>query len=469
MLVRVCRPVACLLALLGACASHGCGPAAPAPAPPPSVVARPQSCVERLPPLSLSGRALSPSLELPVSSVVANVSLDVQAMTSRLSREFPPRVASARDLDASFAGKLSYDIDRTAFHVSLVGDRLQVDTRLTAHAELCKPLGILGCVPYGACDPAAHAVAAVPLVLHPNYAVGPANVSIAITRPCLISALSLDATPRIQSGADQQARRLRSRINAMLPSFEPGARALWTAMGVVVPLGLQSRLRIVPEAVIQGAPTMANHHVSIPLGVRGRMHIESRESEAVASPPLPAPTLEHDLQPGVALDVPVEIDLESASASVSRSIPQRPLDSHEDRLTVVALRLRSDAEGVLLIATLSCHTCGEVAFLAQPVFDNRAARIRFDNVRPLDPPTTKLASRLALVASAIQEHAAVELPIDIDSVPRGLERAVSLLRPDSGPDVVVKTEPASVSNVTATPNGLAVIVKVRGTADVVVR
>ncbi len=411
----------------------------------------------------------APALDLPLSTVVANVAFDVDALARRLSREVPPRVASARDIDAGIAGRLSYDIDRTPFTVSLAGDRVQVETQLTAHAELCKPLGILGCVPYTGCNPAAHAVAAVPLILRDDYSIGPASAFIAVTRPCLLTSLSLDATPRIQSGADQQARRIRARINAMLPSFEPGARALWNAMGVVVPLGLQSRLRIEPEQVVQGQPTMSDHHVSIPLGVRGRLLIESRESASGPRPALPHPVLEPGLAAGVSLDVPVEVDSESASASVFRTMPSHPIDTDDDELALAALRVRTDERGVVLIASLAGRVCGDVAFLARPVFDLRESRIRFEYVQPMERSAAGHARRLQAVAAAIQRYASVELPVDVQSVPEGLERAVSLVRQSSGPDVIVHTEPAKVAEVKATPGGIAVIVQVRGTADVVVR
>lgn len=434
---------------------------APAPASPP-----PSTCLERLPRPDLSAIRPPQPLDVPLSSVVANIAFDVATLTSRLGREVPPTVSSARDVDAGVAGKLSYEIRRAPFAVSLSGNRLQVTTQLTAHAELCKPLGILGCVPYGGCDPAARAVAAVPMKLRPDYGVGPATATIVVTRPCLITSLSLDATPRIQSSADQQARKIQARINSMLPSFEPGARALWAAMGVVVPLGLQSRLRIVPESVVQGPPSMSDHHVSLPLGVRGRLRIESRESDQLTAPSLPAPTLEPDLQPGVRLDVPVEVDIDSVSASLSRSMPSRPIDDSDDHLAIVALRALPDARGLVIVASLTGRRCGEAAFLAIPAFDPRANRVRLDDVRPLDPASS---TRMNAVADAIQSLGSVELPVDVSSIPRGVERAVGLLRPASGPDVVVHTAEAVANKVVITPNGLALIVQVQGTADVVVR
>jgi hypothetical protein len=464
------RPRCLLRGLLlpTAIAVLACGPAAvtPAPAPPPLDLAR---CSRRLPPPPLDDLAPAAPLHLPLSNLVAKVDLDASAITDRLAHEVPRRVASARDVDAGFAGKLSYDIDRTPFVISLAGSSLQVETTLTAHAQLCKPLGPLGCVAYGGCDPSAHAIATVPLALRHDYGVGPARVAITVTRPCSISSLALDATPRIQRGADQQAARIQARINAMLPSFEAGARALWRAMGVVVPLGLQTRLRIVPEQVVQGDPTMTDQRVSIPLGVRGRIVIESRESEPVPTSPLPAPTVESALTPGVQLDVPIEIDLESASASASRALPPRPIDDAPDRLAVVALRVRTSADAIVLVASISGHACGDVAFLAVPVFDPRSNRVLLTQVRPLVPASSPLRHRLDDVARALERAVSLPLPVNVDDVPKGLERAVGLLRSSSGPEVIVRTDPPRVSSVLPTPSAIAVVVQVRGAADVVVR
>lgn len=456
------------LLLPTAIAVLACGPAPVTQALAPSPLDQ-APCARRLPPPALDDLAPAAPLDLPLSSLVAKVDLDASAITERLARDVPRRVASARDVDAGFAGKLSYDIDRTPFVVSLAGSILQVETTLTAHAWLCKPLGPLGCVAYGGCDPSAHAIATVPLTLRHDYRVGPARVAIAVTRPCLISSLALDATPRIQRGADQQAARIQARINAMLPSFEAGARALWRAMGVVVPLGLQTRLRIVPEQVVQGNPTMADQHVSIPLGVRGRILIESRESEPVPASPLPTPDVESALTPGVQLDVPIEIDLESASASASRALPPRPIDDAPDRLAVVALRVRTSADAVVLVASISGHACGDVAFRAAPVFDSRSNRLLLTQVRPIVPASSPLRHRLDAVARAIETAVSVPLPVHVDDVPRGLERAVRLLQSSSGPEVVVRTDPPRVSSVLPTPSGIAVVVQVRGAADVIVR
>lgn len=450
-----------------------CHPAAAPPAypePPATQPAPPASCSLRFDEPDLPLAPEPPELDVPQSEVVVALSFDPDALAARLAREVPPRVASARDVDAGMAGKLSYRIDRSPFAVDVRDRRLFVSTLLTARADLCKPLGPLGCVQYAYCTPAAHATASIPLSLGPSYQLGPASVAIRVTRPCRIG--GVDATPRIQQGADAQARRLQRRVNGMLPSFADDAQLLWNAMGVHVPLGIDSRLRIQPDHVVEGPPREEGKLVTIPLGVRGTVRIEPRQGERDDPGRIPPPRTEPDLEPGLRLHVPVGVDRETLDAGLSRSArgPVGP----DGATRISSVRTRPTAAGLLLLVTFHGPACGTAAFRAAPRFDDSSGRIILSDVSPVPSELARLraivpALDLHLVASLIEERGQVAPSVDPFAIPKGLERSVELLASDDGPDVRLAVADALVEHVVPTPTGVAALVEVRGKAQVVLR
>ena len=456
--------VPALLAIVSACSP-----------PTQSVVSStPRVCSVRLPPSASLPSLPATPLDIPLSEVVVGITFDTSALTSRLAKQVPARVAAARDVDAGLAGRLSYHIDRSPFSVALRERNLAVSTHLTSRADLCKPLGPLGCVPYAYCTPAADATASIPLSLGARYRLGPAAVSIRVTRPCTISSLGLDATPRIQAGANQQAHRIRDRIQRLLPSFEDDAGVLWRAMAVSVPLDVQTRLRIVPEQVVEGPPRLDRSVITIPLGVRGKLRIESRETEPEPAAALPRPAFDPTLEPGVSLVVPVEVDYESIAANLTRSVTDLHSNIPARKPRIVSLRVGSHGDDLLIVASISGRTCGDVSLLARPGFDATSSRLRLSNVRPAPGETARAHSvdpnlSLQTFVDELTVNASIPLPLDPFGLPRGVERAVAMLASDQGPEVRVNVPDTEVRDVRVTATGVATFVHVRGSAEVVLR
>lgn len=422
------------------------------------------------------------NINLPPSEIVVGVAFDTAALTSLLAKEVPPRVAQDRNVDAGLAGKLSYQIDRSPFVASVSERRLVITTRLQGRADLCKPLGPLGCVRYAQCSPQALATASVPLSLGSSYRIGPASVSIRTTRPCEIG--GIDATPQIQKEADVQARRIERRINGLLPSFSKDAQALWNAMGVHVPLGIDSRLRITPLLVVEGAPTQSGPRVTIPLGVRATVRIEPRHGERDDVGPIPSPVHEPELAPDLHLHVPIEVDLESIDAALSRSVREAETpgskasskntaqDSLETR--ILSVRSRPDGTNLRVFVSVKGYSCGVLAFRGVPAYDQKSVRVHLSDVQPLTSEKQRAAQLdpgldLHRIARILESRGTIPLPIDPSTIPAGLDRAVELLSPQDGPDVRMSVGEASVSRIAVTPTGLAAIVHVTGSAQIVLK
>lgn len=443
-------------------------------------------CSVRLDEPNLPDPIVPEPLDLSPSEIVVGISFDTSTLTGLLAKDIPPRVAQGRNVDAGVAGRLSYRIDRSPFAASVSERRLFITTQLQGHADLCKPLGPLGCVGYARCSPRAAATASVPLSLGPSYRIGPASVRIRTTHPCEIG--GIDATPRIQKEADAQARRIERRINALLPSFAKDAQALWNAMGVHVPLGINSRLRITPLLVVEGAPMQVGSRVTIPLGVRAAVRIEPLGGARDDVGPIPSPVYEPALASDLHLHVPIEVDLDSIDAGLSRSVressrpqPKEPIgkpsnDSAEDPLTtkILSVRSRPDGESLRLFISVKGYSCGVLVFRGTPAYDEASGRVHLSEVTPLPSEIQRIARLdpdldLDRIAQILQSRGTVPLPIDPSTIPAGLDRAVELLSPRESPDVRMGVGEASVSRVAVTPTGLAVVVHVSGSAQIVLK
>jgi len=450
--------------------TSGCHPTPQSPPPAELAPPIPTVCAVRIAEPDLPETSLPVAFDVPQSEVVVGISFDAATLTNRLAKEVPPRVASARNVDAGIAGKLTYHIDRSPFSVAVHERRLFVSTHLTSRADMCKPLGPLGCVDYAHCSPEAQATASIPLSLGSTYRLGPANVAIRVTRPCRVGAV--DATSRIQLGADQQARRLQQRINALLPSFADDAQVLWNAMGVHVPLDLDTRLRITPHDVVEGTPSKNGSLITIPLGVRGTVRIEPRQGKRDDLGAIPPPRSEPGLAPGLRLIVPIGVDLDAIDADLSRSVRDGAESAYAS--TILSVRTRPDADGLLLLVSIKGPSCGVIAFRATPAFDQTSGRIVLSEVAPLPQETSRVRALdptldLHQMAAILQHRGRIALPVDPFAIPQGLERSVELLASKEGPDVQLDVSEAAVDRVIVTGDGVAAIVNVHGNANVVLR
>src|SRR3954468_7394253 len=90
-----------------------------------------------------------------ISTIPFEVAIDLEHAKKELEGQVPMRIADEHGRDMGAVGKLTLTIDRSPFRFAVEGGRLVVKSDLTAHAQMCKPLGVFGCVQYASCDPTA--------------------------------------------------------------------------------------------------------------------------------------------------------------------------------------------------------------------------------------------------------------------------------------------------------------------------
>lgn len=457
-------------------AAAGCGTAKPHAEPPTA-----PKCVARLD-ADLPPPTAGAPLVVPPSNVVVDLAVDTAAIVAALDREVPRRVAQGKGIDVGALGKASFHVDRGAWGASVRAGALHVETELSGHAEVCKPLGPFGCPSYASCDPGARADASIPLVLGADYRLPSARVAIPITRPCTVTSLGLDVTGRLQHEADVQADRVRREIDASIPSLEPGARALFSALAIVLPLSLESCVKVRPTAVLQGAAVMRGpSSAGVPLGVVGEVTVES--PCATPGPPasLPPPRFEPALAPGVSLEVPIALGFDDVSRELDRSAAPLDVAAGAEPVRITDLRAVGGIGALELDATLVGRACGTVRLLARPSYDAASGGVVFASVRPAPGELERVARLaptvdLAPIAAAVRERARIPLPIDLASVPRRLEQAIATVAGAAAasagphaPEVAFHIDGAKVESVVVAAGRVAALASLHGSAAIRLR
>jgi hypothetical protein len=462
------RVVSVAVALCSAC--HG--PATPPP-PTPSAVATVVGCVRMLPHHDLSNLPPAAALSAPPSQFVAEITVDLSALSTRIAAALPTELAAGRGVDIGQPGQLTYAIHRGPLTLSMRDERLQLSTLLRGHAEVCKPLGLLGCVVYGSCDPAAHAEASIPLRLQPDYTMGQSRVSITVTRPCVLSALGYDATPMIQQRANQEAANVRAKINRAAPSLEPVARALWSIADFdSSPLG-SSSLHFIPEQIVQGAAQQRDNLLVVAVGTRGIV-IPTRSSQSPIAPErsLPSPTYVPNLEPGIVAFVPVLIDDAALSQSVSRALSGQTIRAGSQTVSITSVDTRRSRDAIVLLLTTA--DCGDLIVLARPDLEPDSHRIRFASVQmPADEISRVVQSLPGIdpseLARQIAAHSPLEPAIELDWVAQALDRRLLAAQPQDGPQLHITDRSARVHSMVVTDQGLVVWEELRANARMIVR
>lgn len=440
-------------------------------------------CEQRLPPLNALGEPSIARMRVPTSRVVVEIQFDAPALLGALESSVPKRVAAARGVHLGDPGRLSYVVDRGPFVARIDGDSLVVETQVEAAADVCKPLGLLGCVEYASCRPGAVARAKLPLLLEPTYRFPSPVVQIPVTRRCTLTALDIDVTGRVQHEADLEAGRLRARIEHELPDLGPAAAQLWSLLTTSVPIGGGRCVRVFPTAVVQTGPhgdATGAKTLSMNVGVEGEIVVETCRSSP-ARPPLPAPRLDRSLSPGAALEVGQLITWDEVGRSMVRTLgsPEVRLGSETTKITDV--RAAPGLGGRMNIAvTIAGKTCGEIRLEATPVATPTGDGITLADVHLAPFELERVSGTIRrfdahALEQVIGERGRLPLPLEAFVIPRQLDAFTSRLLGkqrdgDGGPlDLDVSVTSAKLTSVQPSADGLLAIVDIRGDTRIRVR
>jgi hypothetical protein len=459
---------ACTPAWLALLALAACKPAAPGTA----AAAPEHPCCD----LSLPAPEPEPS-ELPLawqerdddavrSSLGVQVELSAAAIAARLESEVP-RDSSAERLHAGAAGLVTYSARRTPFAASVRGQTLHFTSQISAHAEVCKPLALLGCVSYAACDPGAVADASVGLDPAEDWSLGPSRVTVVVTRPCVVG--PIDATPMIQRGANQQAANLRTRIDGALPSLRPRIRAAWLAASFHFDLSGAS-LAFSPAELGAAPAELHDGTVKYMVSISGRT---GRRTRPFAPDQLPPPKPQPSAPQGIVLRAPLWLDTEQVERALVTTLGSARLSSSGTTGAVVSARAHPTRDGLLIFLQLEGSLCGRLALLAQPELDAHERRIRLTNVKA--PPWQRAALarhvpelQLRAFEQLVEQRASIAIPLDDAPLTAALAAAALRFQPQ-GASTEFGSHTTVLEQVILDPAGLVVVARLDQQAAIVLR
>ncbi|MCA9630841.1 MAG: DUF4403 family protein [Myxococcales bacterium] len=431
---------------------------------------------------SLNLGSEAPKLEAPIawkppeSRLVAELELSTALLGRELEKQVPRRLADVKGQSVGAAGELTYRVERSGFAVGLQGERLVVSTPVQADVEVCKRLGPL-CVTYGSCQPRLRADVSLPLIVDPQYRLGPSSAKVNVERGCVLQPIGIDQTSRVHEAAHKQEARVKARIDGSLPNIRSDVAQVWRLLHMPVAIDNTLCLRIEPTGVSQQKPKLKSDGkgqqlLSTRLAVRGKVRVEDpcvEPHEASPEKPLPAPDLEDDLPANADLEVPLFIDWSSVSAQLTRVLSTQPIKSDAGTVSVAKVETRPaslDGKSRLALGlTLSGVACGESWFLAEPVEEPQRKVLVLSEVRALAPGALPPELERALSA-ALTQRGVIDLPVDLSAAPGTLEGLVKRLTTDLPRQVQLdlEVEEARVANVVAQEQGLVPVVSVAGHA-----
>jgi hypothetical protein len=427
-------------------------------------------CDERLPRIT-AALPPAPETEAPSSQIAVALIARPKAVAREIERQVPSVLADVRRQPVGAPGEASYRVRRGPFGVALERDRLFVTTGVVADIEVCKPFGAL-CIRYGTCNPQLAAAVSIPAALGRDYAIGRARASIELTRPCYI--LGNDVSGPIRDAARDQIAQIERRVNGALPDVRAPLAQAWQVLQLPLALGPTTCVRIEPERVVQERPRMADGAIATEFGVLGRVRVE-RPCAATEAPGTlrSLPELEQvaDAGPGLLLRVPIRVGWSEVSAELSRSLASRA--DKPAKVRIVNARAQASSrghEGVVAIeTTLHGPVCGDVTWLAEPWYNPTTSRVHLRKVAlaAQHAPLAQLLEEYGL-ERAIEEQAALALPVDVSSAPAALRdlvrRAAAGLPETIG--VSVELSPPQIGRVLPESDGLVAVATVVGKASV---
>ncbi len=221
----------------------------------------------------------------------------------------------------------------------------------------------------------------------------------------------------------------------------------------------------------QAHPSLEDGTLKSRISASGALAIEDpcQDPDAPIEPE-PLPALETgDVPEGVKLDVPIHISWSDVSAAISRSVSNAKAGS----VRIVKVEARGvavdGANTVALESTLTGSVCGTAWFVAEPWFDERTSRVRLRKAR-LAPGQTSFDESDS-VLRALEDNAAVALPVDVGSAPNAIEAMVEGLASDLPKSVRVTADmhPPKVERVLLDGEALVPIATLAGSAKTEVK
>ena len=373
MVVRtLMRRALLMLGFMIGCGAGQSGPAAPGEVAAGRCDAELPSPIERPP-----ARPGLMMLMRPISTIPFEVAIDLGDAKKALEAQVPMRIADEHGRDLGAVGKLTLTIDRSPFRFAIEGGRLVVKTDLTTHAQMCKPLGVFGCVQYASCDPTAVARASVAEALTPAARFSPSAVNIDFAERCVVTAFHIDVTDMIDQAARGETKKVEQRIDRALPDLHAEAERAWRTLAKTMPLRQGACVALHPTTLVQGRSRIEGEKLVVRLGVVASPSVSMPCAVADADSPLPPLRFDPALPDTFSLHVPVALTADALTSEWRGRLLGKTVSAGDDALRVTSVSVAIANGNVALDVGVGGSACGIVSFDVAPSWDAQRQLVTF--------------------------------------------------------------------------------------------
>lgn len=231
-----------ILLMICAVSLGACGPAQPA--------AHTAHCS------ALEARPVPSALPKPAFRVGVAVHVDEQQLLHTLSKVTPRTVASGRGQDIGAAGRVDYDVVRSALRLETSSTSLRVSTRLEGDIRVCKPLGPF-CARYGTCRPSWQVAFEVPTRFESGIELQ-ARTQIQLDKGCVLQPVGYDASGELEKITRGQAANVRRRVARELEATERQLARAWQRLTEPTALPTAGCLRVSDPTLSYSPPMVTD-------------------------------------------------------------------------------------------------------------------------------------------------------------------------------------------------------------------
>lgn len=416
---------------------------------------------------------------------VSIIAVPIRASLAPLVPEIEKRVPKKFSGDASERRiDIHYDVARDPVTLNMIGGGLHVDTTVHYAMQACR--GRFPCISCGIGEPRREAEIRLQTKLEwdPSWRLRSKTrlLPIHYAKPCLVTWLGIDITPRFVAPVVEQqlgaAVQIIDRGTPSLTNLRPRAEQIWTALQAPSELAPRTWLVLEPTTVALTPITGTGSMITSTLLLNAQTRVVLGDKPVTLRKPLPP--LQRgaaNTVPGVRIPFDLDLSYEEASRLAARDYAGKTFLVNGRPLTIHSLRLAPAENGRLLVEAAIDYRGGALrnyrgaVFLeGTPVFDSATSTIVVPDLDySLDPKRRGFFARIAeraahdSIRQRLRESARFPLATRLAEIRADVTRALTRTL---APGVYLRGKAETIVPVSVTPIANVISLRIIATGSV---
>ncbi len=413
------------------------------------------------------------------------IAVPIRASLAPLVPEIEKRVQKKFSGDATEKRiDVHYDVARDPVTLNMIGGGLHVDTTVHYGMQACR--GRFPCISCGIGEPRREAEIRLQTKLEwdPSWRLRSKTrlLPIHYAKPCLVTWLGIDITPRFVAPVVEQqlgaAVQIIDRGTPSLTNLRPRAEQIWTALQTPSELAPRTWLVLEPTTVALTPITGAGSMITSTLLLNAQTRVIVGDRPVTLRKPLPP--LQRgaaNTTPGVRVPFDLDLSYDEASRLAARDYAGKTFLVNGRPLTITSLRLAPAENGRLLVEAAIDYRGGKLrnyrgaVFLeGTPVFDSATSMIVVPDLDySLDPKRRGFFARIAertahdSIRQRLRESARFPLATRLAEIRADVTRALTRTL---APGVYLRGKAENIVPVSVTPIANVISLRIIATGSV---